>query len=97
MTTRAGDRAVSREPPIEEELSSQRDFLFRDGIVLWNWKIQIQSQRNHEQCNQEAEHYYLPAAAVLGRKFSKTEISVVDEGDGSAMVWTKRPSGLTDI
>jgi hypothetical protein len=39
----------------------------------------------------------LPAAAVLGRKFSKTEISVVDEGDGSAMVWTKRPSGLTDI
>ena len=46
VTGRAGDRTIAREAFIEEELAAERHPVASYGIVLRNWKIKIQSQRN---------------------------------------------------
>ena len=89
MLGAAGDPAVSRQSPIEEELSFQRDLLFRDGIILWDGKVQIQSQRNHQQCNQEAEHpYMLDMLAIGSRRTFRVRVADVLKPNERRKRWT---------
>jgi hypothetical protein len=47
---RAGDRAVSREAAIVEQLPPELDFVNRDRILLRDRHVKVQSQRNDEHC-----------------------------------------------